>query len=106
MVLRSRDWLVDYRIYLAAACFVLAASCGPRGGVNQNAEQDEIVDAPSTDPDRRAAQWVLGTDGQVAVVVNEQERWLTASERLPDEPFQVTQIKWEVVEWDRGRWPI
>ncbi len=53
-------------------------------------EPSEIPNATeSTDPDRRAAEWILSIGGKMQI---NDGPWIEKTDRLPEEPFAVTQI--------------
>ena len=52
-----------------------------------------IGDTPKiTDPDRRAAEWVLSIGGGISIKENDQERQLGAVADLPKGPFELTVV--------------
>ena len=66
------------------------------------------VPAPSTDPDRKAAEWALSLGGTVSVKDGAGEREVTAAKDLPAGPFTVTGLNFAnardaVTDADLGR---
>jgi len=55
-------------------------------------EPPPSLPSQAADPDRRAAEWVLGVGGMLRLSVNGQVREVRATNELPREPFFVTWI--------------
>ena len=48
---------------------------------------DEGMGVVADDPDRRAAEWVLGVGGRIVIDVNGEKRWVDAVEKIPEKAF-------------------
>ena len=71
-----------------AALDSIHSGSGPAPIANVGATKDTVT--PTTDPDRRAAEYVLSRGGMVKV--NEQEQEIKAKTDLPREPFRLTSV--------------
>ena len=54
-----------------------------------------VADAVADDPDRRAAEWVLGIGGKVVILEDGEERWISTAASIPQGDFTVIQCNLE-----------